>query len=120
MRATKMMSNIRTVDGDENKNTLYVPKSRRFKPMVQLKSSLQGFDTQGDQIQEARQQLLERPVNKARGRKTSKLGKKTNIDQRALDDGSLKKRNIRFSRNALKNIPETMPKAISIKLIEEE
>ena len=50
MRATKMMSNIRTVDGDENKNTLYVPKSRRFKPMVQLKSSLQGFETQGDQI----------------------------------------------------------------------
>ena len=45
MRATKMMSNIGTVDGDENKNTLYVPKSRRFKPMVQLKSSLQGFDT---------------------------------------------------------------------------
>ncbi len=40
--------------------------------------------------------------------------------QKLLEDVPLKKRNIQYSRNALKNIPETKPEALSIKLIKEE
>lgn len=44
MRPSTTLSNVKTIEGDEKKNLLHVPRSHLFMPLVKLKKNLQGLD----------------------------------------------------------------------------
>ena len=43
MKPGTTLSNVKTIEGDEKKNALFVPRSHLFMPLVKLKKNLKGF-----------------------------------------------------------------------------